>query len=560
MSVRLRDRPRLVGICAGAAVVETALVWAFARGSLGIATQVTAPPPFGVFHDLRWIMVYHESWLGFAGEVLAFAVFRSLLTACILREAWPGDLAPEPFAVTLRRATVFTLVAALLLAPWAGLMFAMAVVSLSWLFFVAVPVVLMLALLVHGGAVTGSWWRRTLPLRSLAWVLAAFCAITVFGSLLTTSPAWARLPLAVAAGTVNAAIWLRMVDAVLHPRRIPRRVAIAPLGIAAVLAIVIGGTALGFALSRGGVPRVVDWADAATTPAPDVSGAAGALLVVTGFNTQWNGVPGRFVQLDLPQQRFSYRGTRDGQPLPYVPNDTHRSLFQLARMLRDQVDAYHHDTNLPITLVAESEGALLAKTYLAGTPHAPVRNLVILSPLVEPGRVYYPSSGAEGWGAFGGLEISGLSWALHDVSPVDVQPDTPFLRSIVDHAPALTGLVSCALPGVRQMAVLPLDTAVSASTTNLGIPYTVVPAFHGGMLDDRMTAEVVGRVVAGRTTGQDAGWTLAEDVISAGASAWQVPALDRSVNDAWKRDPSPDDCGAVRAYLHRELAARASQG
>ena len=67
-------------------------------------------------------------------------------------------------------------------------MFALAVVSLSWLFFVAIPVVLMLALLVHGAAVTDSWWRRTLSARSLGWVLVAFVALTVFGSVMTTCP------------------------------------------------------------------------------------------------------------------------------------------------------------------------------------------------------------------------------------------------------------------------------------------------------------------------------------------------------------------------------------
>ena len=51
---------------------------------------------------------------------------------------------------------------------------------------------------------------------------------------------------------------------------------------------------------------------------------------------------------------------------------------------------------------------------------------------------------------FGKLEMEGLSWALGGVSPVDVTPDTPFLRSIVDEAPTLRRLMSCSLTGVRQ--------------------------------------------------------------------------------------------------------------
>ena len=33
--------------------------------------------------------------------------------------------------------------------------------------------------------------------------------------------------------------------------------------------------------------------------------------MITGFNTQWNGEPSRFVHVDYPQWRFSYRGVAD---------------------------------------------------------------------------------------------------------------------------------------------------------------------------------------------------------------------------------------------------------
>ncbi len=340
---RLRSHRSLVVVCTAAAVVEALLVSAFApTSSLGLATQVTAPPPFGVFHDLRWIVVYHESWIGLACELLAFVVVRSLLTAVCLRAAWPHDIGPEPWAVTIRRSVLFTVIVGVLLAPWAALMFALAVVSLSWLFFVAIPVVLMLALLVHGGAVTGSWWRRTLSARSLGWVLVAFVALSVFGSIMTTCPVWARVPVAALAGCANAWLWLHVVDAVLHRRRIPRAFPVAPVGIA----------------------------------------------------------------------------------------------------------------------------------------------------------------GAH----------------------------------------------------VRQLAVLPLDTGVSApSPSSFRIPYTVVPAFHGGMLDDETTASVVTRTVADKRVPIDDGWSLAEDVIQAGASAWQVPQLTSGINASWSHAPDPDNCRAIRAYLQHQM-------
>jgi hypothetical protein len=187
---RLRNHQGLVVVCTAAAAVEALLVGAFApTSSLGLATQVTAPPPFGVFHDLRWIVVYHESWIGLACELLAFVVFRSLLTALCLRAARPYDIPPEPWALTIRRSVLFTVIVGVLLAPWAALMFALAVVSLSWLFFVAIPVVLMLALLVHGGAVTGSWWSRTLSAQPRLGPRRVR-RHSLFGSIMTTCPVW----------------------------------------------------------------------------------------------------------------------------------------------------------------------------------------------------------------------------------------------------------------------------------------------------------------------------------------------------------------------------------
>lgn len=552
---RLRSHRSLVVICTAAAVVEALVVGAFApTSSLGLATQVTAPPPFGVFHDLRWIVVYHESWIGLACELLAFVVVRSLLTAVCLRAAWPHDIGPEPWAVTIRRSVLFTVIVGVMLAPWAALMFALAVVSLSWLFFVAIPVVFMLALLVHGGAVTGSWWRRTLSARSIGWVVVAFVALSVFGSLMTTCPEWARVPVAALAGFTNAWLWLHVVDAVLHRRRIPRAFPVAPVGIAGVFVLVVGGTAAGFALSKSPVLHFVSPAEAATQWTPSVTTGGTPLVVVTGFNTKWDGRADQYVRVELPQWRFSYRGTSRGAPLPYTADDTHRALPELVRELRRQVSVYHRATGQRLTLVAESEGALLAKAYLAATPGAPVENLVILSPLLAPGRVYYPSHGNEGWGAGGALAMDGFAWALGGVSPVDVTPDTPFLRSIVDDAPAFRGLMSCSLPHVHQLAVLPLDTGVSApAPDSLAIPYTVVPAFHGGMLDDETTATLVTRMVAGKHVASDAGWSLAEEVIQAGTSAWQVPQLTSGINASWSHAPDPDNCHAIRAYLQHEM-------
>src|SRR5947208_783799 len=58
-------RRRLIAMAVALPVIETAILWAVGmETALGIAPQVSAPAPFDVFHDLRWLLVYHRSWVG----------------------------------------------------------------------------------------------------------------------------------------------------------------------------------------------------------------------------------------------------------------------------------------------------------------------------------------------------------------------------------------------------------------------------------------------------------------------------------------------------------------
>ena len=282
----------------------------------------------------------------------------------------------------------------LLLAPWVGLMFAMAVVSLSWLFFVAVPVVLMLAVLVAGGAIRSSWWRGPVSWPVAGVVVLSFVAITGFGSVLSTCPAVWRLPVAAVAGLVNAWLWVRLVRAVVVRPVTRLRVPVVPVGVAGVFALVIVGTVAGFVLSSHPVTRLVaPAAEAATEWSRRRSRTATTpLMVVTGFNTQWDGVPSQSVHLAVPQRRFSYRGIDDDRPLPYGRDDTHRSLRALVR-----ASCAGRSTRTTATPTNRSRSWPRARARCSprrtspATPHAPVRNLVVVSPLVEPGRVVLPA-------------------------------------------------------------------------------------------------------------------------------------------------------------------------
>jgi len=65
-------RRRLILPAVLAPAVETAVLLAWGpAGSAALGPQITAPPPFDLFHDLRWISVYHDSWVVLALELVA---------------------------------------------------------------------------------------------------------------------------------------------------------------------------------------------------------------------------------------------------------------------------------------------------------------------------------------------------------------------------------------------------------------------------------------------------------------------------------------------------------
>src|SRR5882762_6840168 len=90
----------------GAPMVEAGLLRAFDPGSAGMAAQVTAPAPLDLFHDMRWISVFHDSWVVFALELLAVLVLRSLWAAWIVQRSWPTET-PPGMGPAARRATFF---------------------------------------------------------------------------------------------------------------------------------------------------------------------------------------------------------------------------------------------------------------------------------------------------------------------------------------------------------------------------------------------------------------------------------------------------------------------
>jgi len=557
---RLRRHPAFVIASAAIAAFEAALVVTIGPSAAApLAPQAAAPAPFGVFHDLRWLLVYEPSWVVFVFGAIGLVGVRAALDTALVRAAWPVDHEAPSVRRQLEHALRFTALTAGALLLFAVLTFAMAVTSLSWLFFVATPVLLMVALLVHHGEVMPSWWRDAPTRASVVMVLVVFATLTAGGALLSTLPDVAVPVVAAGIAVVVATCRLRSIEVLVtrpapDPRRLhsPRRRPFAVIGLAAVLVLVVGGTTIGFAVSVA--------VEAARTPPLRVrrDATGSPVLVVKGFNSRWDGITYRWVRGEHRIRRFSYRGIDDrGRPLVYERSDTHRDLLDLAREMRRQVDAFHAATGDRVGIVAESEGALVTQVYLAAVADAPVSSVVLLSPLAEPGRVFYPPPGVDGWGVAAGTILRGIAGVVGALGPVDVSSDEPLFRSIVDLGPTVGALLACPPPRVRSYAVLPLDAGVSApAPVAIGFDHRVVPAFHGGLLGDATTARAVEDVLAGRRPSEGSSWWEAVgDTVGALAAPWQTPSLEPALEPAWRDLPDAGDCRAVRAELRRRLRA-----
>jgi hypothetical protein len=539
----LRARPRLLLLTIGGTVLETLVVWGSGlTTSLGLAAGVTAPAPFDIFHDVRWLAVYHWSWPSLVWEAALFLAFRSVLDTALILEAWPLDRPRPAWGEAWRQCAAFTAVAALLVAPWVTLLFAMAVVSISWLAFIGVPGVFVVAVLVHHGAVSTRWWRERPALRSAGWMCLAFLVLSLDGAALTLSPLWLRVPVATAAGLFNAWAWVGVVGAVVS-RRVPQPFRpLPPVGVALFGVLVAWGTALGF--------------DVVTAPghlSHDIRPPAGAgqpVLIVGGFDSKWNGVPHATLPGRFDEQRFSYLGLGvAGEPLAYTSDDTHQSLPVLDRLMAVQVAALAAHAGQPVNVVAESEGSLVAETYLLAYPGAPVRRLVLLSPLVQPARVYYPR-GHDGWGVGAGWGLRAVAAVLEKLSPVRISTDTPLFRSMLDEAPAIRTILTCPVPGVTRLALFPLADAVAAPhPTTVGARQIVVPAFHGGLLGNPAADRAVALELEGRTVPRFARWALTERLLRAVGSAWQVPVLPLTLNRAWDEPHREPSCADIARRL-----------
>ncbi|MDW5322387.1 hypothetical protein [Plantactinospora sp. KLBMP9567] len=537
----LRSRvPLLLALTAGPAAVEAAVLsWTANRSALGMAPQAAAANPFGVFHDLRWVFVYHDSWLSFTVALLAAIVVRTLLTVAIVIVAWPPER-PRPAVRRLAgTGLAVTAATAFALAPWTSITVAAGATALSWFSIGAVLALLVLALLLQRGPMTGAWWRGLPPPGAVLWAAVTFGALTVGGMVVGLGPGWAAVPLAAAAGAVNAPLWQALVaSAVLGRSRLPRLPTV-PV-VVVVLLLALAGSGL---LARSG-------SRAAARPPPALVQRDGdvapeqALLYVGGYDSRYDGSTGHLPdpagRATLPVRRFSYAGLdRQGQPLPYSPADTHQPLTRSAELLAAQVIEVRRRTDRPVALLAHSEGTLVVRAYLDDGPHPDVDAVALLSPLPQPARVYYPPARARaGWGIATGWQLRIIFGVVATTGGSDLGSDNPFARSLLDEAPRYRDRMLQPVADVRMIAFLPLvDALTNPPGPDPRIPVVVVPERHAMDYGRARTQRLLIAFLDGRSPdpGGDGGYRA----LRAAGAAWQAPSLAFSLNPVWQTRPSP---------------------
>jgi hypothetical protein len=568
----------LIAFAAGGAMAEAVLLSFLAPSARPLAPQVTALPPLAAYHDLRWLFAFNQPWLGFTGVLLLLLLARSAVDAILIMLAWPrGDQhsLPRPrFMASLVSCAVLTVLVGLVMSPVVTLMFGVALLPFSWPFLAAVPILLGTAVALSQGGVGQAWWRRLPAAGTAAWVLATFGVLSLSSALMARLDTPGVVAVAGLAGVVDARAWYGLTTAAakapreglrLFPRGVwgdgspqerggfrggrPPRLTLpmAPLAAVMVLALVVGMARLAFTGTvrftpgSSGVTAGAVTGDDLTGPgggasmasAKAVNGPArvsGAVLVVEGFGSHCchsaNSL--RAAEPHMLVRQFSYLGLNAaGQPIPYGLAGN-MSIQVLGDRMAAQVERLYRLAGAPVDIVAESEGTLGLYAMLARHPHLPVRSVVLLSPIVQPGQLGQAGDTVPGAALttlnnlVGGMSPYGSSGAQELITSVSEVGGRYFERVSRDR-------------GLSWLAVVPLADAVTLPACPMPQNVIFVDAFHGGLLGDPSVRRIVAAFLAGRTPsdrdldamagGSQRDLRSTARVIAAAAAAWRMPDL-----------------------------------
>jgi hypothetical protein len=543
-------------------MAEAALLTAVAPSARVLAPQVTALSPLAIYHDLRWFYGYGLPWPLFSGIAILLVAVRSAVSAGLIRLAWPAGPRPPSLPALLWSSATLTAFAGVALSPVVSLMFGASLVPFSWPFLASLSTLLLLALPISHGGLRHAWWEALPPAAAVGWLLANFLALTLAAAVITRLPAPAAVPVAGAAGLVSARAWYGVTRTVAAGgRRAPVRLPLAPLAAITAIALVIGATRLAFYVGvqqsrphrSGAIPGSsvqANQAGAAVAPVagapiraatsshttPVTRGATGArhsnrgrqaVLVLAGFGSTCCGHAGD-VHRALPGwlvQQFSYRGlSRTGQPLPHGASASNIPLPLLGNRVAAQLQHLYRATGRPVDVVAESEGTLGVDAMLALHPRVLLGSVVLLSPIVSPGHGSYPVI-TPGTGLVAGAELYGVVWFAGGISPFGTAGAQTFVNS-VDSDGARFAAAARRHP-LRSLQFVPLADAVTLPTCRLPRNVVVVPALHGELLGDRAVLRRVRQFLTHQPVRRRPGLDATAEFISAGATAWRMPQLNR---------------------------------
>src|SRR5207237_1136904 len=169
--------------------------------------------------------------------------------------------------------------------------------------------------------------------------------------------------------------------------------------------------------------------DGPVGPPPAAQPGQHPVLIAAGLHSRFDPRPPLRLPGGYVAWRFSYRGVdRSGRPRPYQPEDTQRAIPDTAILMGEQVGRLRRAYGEPVTIVAESEGAIVARSFLLG-PHRPSRGevdrLITLDMPSGVANVYFPPRGREGWGVGSGWALRGLSELLRALGPLQLSADSP---------------------------------------------------------------------------------------------------------------------------------------
>src|ERR1700761_5545267 len=556
-------RRRLIAVAVAMPMVEAAVVDPTVPGARSLSPEVTALAPLAVYHDLRWLFGLGGTWPRFVLTLLAVVAARSALDAVLAWLAWPRALARPRAGLLLGSSAALTTCLVLLLSPLVALAFGVALLPFSWPFLGVLPVLVLYGLLLSHGSAASWWWRTLPPLRAAAWLVAEFLALSAAALLITRVPAGWAIPVAGLTGVVNARAWYGVTTSLtspltrslspapgaqaaalspppvtLRPPRprsaVTRRLPVAPSAVVLAIALVLGVARAGFAVASA--PQHHDHASAGTTtsekPAsvrPDAAGPP-PVLEIRGFGSTCcsSAASLRGIAGDAGGGQVSHRGLRSPRRAP--PQHTAARglpLAQLGDRIAAQVERMHAATGRAVDVVAESEGTLGVYAMLARHPDVPIGSVVLLSPIVNPGQVSYPSDDRDARGAVPGYALPGVVWVVGGLSPFGTSGAEELINSVNQDGAryARAAVREDRLHPKRWLAVVPLADSLTLPACPLPAHTMVVAALHGGLLGDPGVQRTVREFLAGRSVRTGSPLQAAAEVVAQAATAWRMPQL-----------------------------------